>query len=96
MSRQQAIVRMYEIHVHVSRLTVEMHDGIIVRHSPSTGQSVDLLKCLLALSEDIESQRFLSEGKSEQSHLNNGIHVPSQWLCQQVCVCVCECVSVHV
>jgi len=50
-----------------------MHDGIIVCHSPSTGQLVDLLKCLLALSEDIESQRFLPEDKSVEEQQNTFI-----------------------
>jgi len=96
---------MYEIHVQVSRLTAEMHEGIIVCHSPSTGQSVDPLKCPLACSEHIEGQWFLSKGKSEDTCLNITISMylhklngfVNKYVCVCLCVCMCVlCVSMHV
>ena len=43
----------------VLRLTGNMHEGVIVCHSSSAGQMIDLLKCLLALGKDIEGQWLL-------------------------------------
>ena len=58
-------------------LTPSMHDGIILTHSSSTGQFVDLLKGRFALRKDVECQWLLaivdkSDGFVETVHGDNG------------------------